>query len=324
MDVLSLIGLLILLYYFVYVFCAFVLDSDLALAIKEKFGEPISSLKGKKVWIVGASSGIGEELAYVLAETGCKLILSARRTAELERVKKNCLEINNNLHDDDVEAYPLDLLNFDFHKEAFQHVINKFGELDILVNNAGRSQRAQWENIKLEVDKDMFNLDVFSILSLSRLAVKHFLQTGKGHIVVTSSIAGIQAIPSSASYCGAKHALHGYFNALLTEHSDKNIKVTIACPGPVQTNFLAECFTDTPGQKYGVETAVDRSKISARRCAVLMSVAIANKMKEVWIANTPTMRLLYGFYCFPNVMRWLMTNIGPKYLMKVREGRKIE
>lgn len=81
-------------------------------------------------------------------------------------------------------------------------------QLDILVNNAGRSQRAQWENIEVEVDKDMFNLDVFSILSLSRLAVKHFLQAGKGHIVVTSSIAGILAIPSSASYCGAKHALH--------------------------------------------------------------------------------------------------------------------
>lgn len=94
-----------------------------------------------------------------------------------------------------------------FEASHILHVERMF-QLDILVNNAGRSQRAQWENIEINVDKDMFELDVYPVLSLSRMAVKHFLQTGKGHIVVTSSIAGIIPIPLSASYCGAKHALH--------------------------------------------------------------------------------------------------------------------
>ncbi|XP_014471598.1 PREDICTED: dehydrogenase/reductase SDR family member 7 [Dinoponera quadriceps] len=321
MDALSIIGLLVLAYYFVYVVCAFVLDCNVELALKEKFGRPVSDLKGKKVWITGASSGIGEELAYVLAEVGCKLILSARRIAELERVKKKCLQINKNLSDDDVEVYPLDMLNFNLHKEAFQHVIDKFGQLDILVNNAGRSQRAKWENIEVNVDRDMFELDVFSVLSLSRMAVKHFLQMGQGHLVVTSSIAGILPIPLSASYCGAKHALHGYFNSLLMEHSDKNINITIVCPGPVQTNFLAECFTDTPGEKYGIKTVVDNSKVSVERCAELMGIAIANKLNEVWIAKTPAMRLIYAQYCFPNVFPWLLRSLGPKYLMKVRDAK---
>ncbi|EFN84094.1 dehydrogenase/reductase SDR family member 7 [Harpegnathos saltator] len=320
MDMLSLIGLLILLYYFIYIISSFVLDCDIALALKEKFGQPISSLKDKKVWIIGASSGIGEELAYVLADAGCKLILSARRIVELQNVKKKCLELNKNLNDDDVEVYQLDVLNFDQHKKAFEHVISKFGQLDILVNNAGRSQRAQWENIEINVDKDMFDLDVFSILSFSRMAVKHFLQVGKGHIVVTSSIAGICTIPFSASYCGAKHALHGYFNSLPLEHYDKNIDVTMVCPGPVQTNFLAECFTDMSGQKYGVNTAIDHNnKISVKRCAVLMGVAMANKMKEVWITNPSVLQILYAGYCFPNVMSWFMNQIGAKYLMKLRD-----
>jgi len=81
-------------------------------------------------------------------------------------------------------------------------------QLDILVNNAGRSQRAKWDNIEIAVDKEMFDLNVFSIVSLSRLAVKHFLKVGGGQIVNTSSLAGILPVPMSATYCGTKHALH--------------------------------------------------------------------------------------------------------------------
>ncbi|EFN67421.1 Dehydrogenase/reductase SDR family member 7, partial [Camponotus floridanus] len=88
-----------------------------------------ASLKGKIIWITGASSGIGEQLAYVLAKAGCKLILSARRVAELEQVKKKCLEENKYLNDNDVELYPLDVLNLESHEKAFLHVINKFGKV---------------------------------------------------------------------------------------------------------------------------------------------------------------------------------------------------
>ncbi|EZA62752.1 hypothetical protein DMN91_007134 [Ooceraea biroi] len=322
MALLAILGLLIIAYYFIYVVSCVFMDSDLLLAFKEKFGKPVSSLKGKTVWITGASTGIGETLAYVLAKNGCKLILSARRTTELERVKRKCLEENKLLSDEDIEVYPMDILNLHLHKEALQHVINKFGKLDILVNNAGRSQRAKWENIDIMVDKEMFELNVFSILSLSRLAIKHFLQTGGGHIVVNSSLAGIQAIPMSASYCGAKHALHGYFKPFCLEYYDKSIDVTMVCPGPVQTGFLSNCFTEEPGKKYGVETEISKDKISAERCATLMGIAIANKLEEVWIAQPKVMLIVYLSYCFPNVMRWVLRNIGAKVLMKLRDSKK--
>lgn len=81
-------------------------------------------------------------------------------------------------------------------------------QLDIMVHNAGRSQRAHWKSIEIAVDREMFDLNVFSILSLSRMAVDHFLQTGSGHIVINSSLAGICPLPLSASYSGSKHALH--------------------------------------------------------------------------------------------------------------------
>lgn len=70
----------------------FLLDCDFILKFKEKFGaEPEEKLRGKVVWITGASSGIGEHLAYELAKCGCKLVLSARRKSELDRVKEGCI-----------------------------------------------------------------------------------------------------------------------------------------------------------------------------------------------------------------------------------------
>lgn len=321
MAFLATVGLLTLLYYLAYLIFSSILDCDLLLAFKEIFGKPVSSLKGKVVWITGASSGIGEQLAYVLAKAGCKLILSARRIAELEQVKKRCLEENKYLNDDDVEVYPLDLLNPDLHEKAFLHVINKFGKLDILVNNAGRSQRAQWENIEMTVDKEMFELNVFSIVSLSRLAVKHFLQRGEGQIVINSSVAGFLPVVRSGTYCGAKHALHGYFKSLWMDHHDKHIDVTIVCPGPVQTNFLAESFTEKSGEKYGINTEMAKNKVSAERCATLMGVAIANKLYEVWIAKPNALRFIYILYYFPNFGKWLVKTLGTKFLMKMRDAK---
>lgn len=76
------------------------------------------------------------------------------------------------------------------------------------MHNAGRSQRANWENIDIKVDKEAFDLNVFSIVNLTRVVLKYFLQQGKGHVAVNSSIAGIMGVPFSASYTGSKHALH--------------------------------------------------------------------------------------------------------------------
>jgi hypothetical protein len=81
-------------------------------------------------------------------------------------------------------------------------------QLDILVNNAGRSQRADWEDIEIGVDRDIFDLNVFGVVALSRIVVRYFQKKKEGHIVVTSSLAGVRAIPFSGSYTGAKHAIH--------------------------------------------------------------------------------------------------------------------
>lgn len=162
------------------------------------------------VWITGASSGIGRELAKVLAKNGVRLVLSARNMRELETTKQECLSLAQGaLQPDDILVLPLDMLKMAFHQDSFNRVISHFRALDILVNNAGRSQRAEWNKIDINVDRELFELDVFSVMHLSRLAVTYFEQNSiSGQLAVTSSTAGLIGAPNSASYTGAKHALH--------------------------------------------------------------------------------------------------------------------
>lgn len=88
----ELVGIVTIAYYLFYLIYPWFLDCDINLSIKETFGHPIDTLRGKVVWITGASSGIGEHLAYALAKVNCKLVLSARRLSELNRVKENCIK----------------------------------------------------------------------------------------------------------------------------------------------------------------------------------------------------------------------------------------
>ena len=117
----------------------------------------MKNLSNKVVWITGASSGIGEALCYEFARLDCKLVLSARRLNELERVKKNCPE---NL--DNIFLLPFDLSDADTLKGRVAEVIQHFGKIDILINNGGVSQRSLAEETALEVDRKLFEINYFN------------------------------------------------------------------------------------------------------------------------------------------------------------------
>lgn len=110
-----------------------------------------NALVGEVVWIVGASSGIGEALTYKFVECGAKVILSARREEELRRVQKQCkVKYGSNA---EVEVLPMDVLKFESHAKKAAEAIRLFGKLDYVVLNAGRSQRAIIEETELAVDQ---------------------------------------------------------------------------------------------------------------------------------------------------------------------------
>ncbi|CAD6241254.1 GSCOCG00002587001-RA-CDS [Cotesia congregata] len=318
----ELVGAITIIYYLFYLIFPWFIDCDVQLYLKEKFGQPIYVLRGKVVWITGSSSGIGEHLAYELAKVNCKLILSARREEELIRVKQQCLKINPSLQDSDVEVFKFDVCDYDSHEKSLGYIIKKFGELDILVNNAGRSQRATWEKIDIKVDKDLFDLNVFSAINLSRLAYRYFAEVGSGHLVVTSSLAGILGVPFSGSYTGSKHALHGYFESLRGEKMNLNIPITMVCPGAISTPFLPHSFTETHGEEFGEKTDVNASnKLTPERCGYLMAVAIANRLNECWISKAGALQITYLIRYYPNLAEVILTKLGPKFFQRLRDNK---
>ncbi|XP_050033534.2 dehydrogenase/reductase SDR family member 7-like [Dermacentor andersoni] len=260
-------------------------DADLMLLFKSKFGRSIVTLRGKVIWITGSSSGIGEYLAYELAKVGSRLVLSGTNLESLELEKNNCLEFGKD-EGTEVVVLPFSICNFSTHSEQLQKVLDHFVKLDVLVNNAGRSQRANFEEIPVEIDKEMFDCNTFGAISLTRCAVKYFKEKGvQARVVVTSSTAGKLGAPFSATYTGSKHALQGYYECLRLEGVILGgLDVTVTYPGPVFSRIRERAFTATPGKLYNMKDTPKSRLMPIERCAQLIAVAIANNMDEVWIS----------------------------------------
>ncbi|RWS29581.1 dehydrogenase/reductase SDR family member 7-like protein [Leptotrombidium deliense] len=301
----------------------FTLDCDVTLFVAEKFGKKPNALKNKVVWITGASSGIGEGLAYILAAAGSKLVLSGTNESNLNQVRRKCLESNPILEDSDVLIVPFNITHCDKHKDKVKEVLQHFKKIDILVNNAGKSQRASFEEIDLEVDKELFDINVFGLINLTRLVAKYWYESNlKGHLVVTSSLTGKVGVPYSATYTASKHALHGYFEAIRLESFCKGICVTLVCPGPVFSAVLQNALKGKKGEVVGGSGhSADSKRMTAQRCGYLMSIAIANKLDEVWVTEHPYLLMLYAMQYFPSITRFILCRFLTKErISKMRDG----
>ncbi|XP_072532829.1 dehydrogenase/reductase SDR family member 7 [Salminus brasiliensis] len=295
-------------------------DGDLTLLWADKWGSrPDVALRGKVVWITGASSGIGEELAYQLAAAGARLALSARREAELERVKQNCLE-RSSLEEKDVLVLPLDLLDRTSHQEKTSAVLRHFGSVDVLVNNGGRSQRSLCVDTDVEVYQGLMDLNFLGTVSITKQVLPHMIHHGSGIIATVSSIVGLAGAPLSTGYSASKHALQGFFNSLRTELADSpGITVSMICPGPVVSQIVQNAFTehtDKPVSSAGDQT----HKMSTERCVRLIMAGLANRVKEMWIAQQPFLLFFYVWQYTPT-LAWYMTSVlGKKRVQNFKAG----
>ena len=193
--------------------------------------------KNKTVWITGASSGIGEELALQLSNKDCKLILSSRNRETLEVVKSKCQ------NPDLVAVLPLDLVNYKDMQAKVKEALRLFDSIDILINNGGISQRSLIFDTSIEVDKKLMEIDYLGTIALSKALLPHFVDRQSGYFVTVTSVMGKFSSPYRSAYCGAKHALHGFFDALRMEHEKDGIKVSLICPGFVNTNIARSALT---------------------------------------------------------------------------------
>lgn len=253
----------------------------------------------KVIWITGASSGIGKHLALALSHNNCKLIISSRRSNALEEVKQQCASPEN------VYVLPLDLAQADTMKTIAKVANEAFGRIDVLINNGGISQRSPIIETTIDVDRKLMEIDYLGTVALSKAVLPYFIEQQSGHYVVVSSLMGKFSSAYRSAYCAAKHALHGFFDALRLEHDKDNIKVTMICPGFVNTDVARNALTGD-GSKQGYQDEMTANGLDVNVFVGKMIKAIQKEKYEAYIGKFEA----FGVYVkrlSPRLIHWLVS-----------------
>ena len=205
------------------------------------------------VWITGASSGIGQELAREFARQGARLVVSARRAEKLEALAQE-------LKANDVLALPLDVTDSAAVVKSVGRVEAKMGRIDVLVNNSGISQRAKTADAGLDVDRRVMEVNFFGAVALTKAVLPLMLKQGYGQLAVTTSIVGKFGFPLRSAYSASKHALQGFFDSLRAEYPQLDVSIII--PGRIQTEISVNAL-DKDGKAYGKMDAGQQEGLDA-------------------------------------------------------------
>lgn len=262
-------------------------------------------LKDKVVWITGASKGIGKALAIELSREGARVILSARSIDELKAVQSQCKNPERHF------VLPMDVkAQGEFHA-LVDKAVDKMGRLDVLVNNAGISNRSLGAETKLEVDREIMEVNYFGPVALTKAVLPVMQRQGAGQIVVVSSLLGKLGAPTRTSYAASKHAVHGFFDSLRAEIANQGIGVTLVCPGFVKTEISFSSL-NADGSRFGKMDPNQAGGMDARVCARKLMRAIERRRNEVIIARWEGVAVALKRFA-----PWLLTRLLNTYALKI-------
>ena len=264
-----------------------------------------AALSGKVVMITGASSGLGEALAHVFYDCGCKIILVSRRKEELERVKSALMNTYVT-----VPTYPpvvltMDITNMTSLQSEVASITEICGKIDILINNAGISYRGDVVNTNIDVDTKVMLTNYFAQIALTKVVLPFMIKQQSGHVVCVSSIQGRIAIPYRSAYAASKHALQAWCDSCRAELADQNIKVTVASPGYIKTAISLNAITGT-GQIYGAMDQATEEGYSPEYVANYILKAVLKQEKDVVIAPFVPKCAIYLRVVCPSLYFWIM------------------
>ena len=182
-----------------------------------------------KILITGASSGIGKDMAKILAKPENSLVLVARDMEKLENVKKDLQSLCN------VEIISMDLSD---EKNCIE-LHNTVQDIDILINNAGFGDCGNFNQTSLEIDLNMIKTNIIAYHILTKLYLKDMMKKDSGKILNVASIAGFMPGPLMATYYATKNYVVKLSEAIREElnKAKSHVQISILCPGPVNTNF---------------------------------------------------------------------------------------
>tara|TARA_B100001093_G_scaffold492001_1_gene532653 strand:+ start:493 stop:1245 length:753 start_codon:yes stop_codon:yes gene_type:complete len=179
----------------------------------------------KKIWVTGASSGIGKALAEKFASEGWMVAVSARRKEILNEMANN----------KNISSYPLDVTNHSQISEVFQKIINDFGELDLCVFSSGTYDPKLEQEINIKQNKFVMETNFFGVLYCIKSVEKYFKDKKDGHISIVSSVAAYRGLPNSSGYGPSKAALTNLTESLYFDFKKYNVRISLVSPGFIKT-----------------------------------------------------------------------------------------
>jgi NADP-dependent 3-hydroxy acid dehydrogenase YdfG len=222
-------------------------------------------IENKVVVITGASSGISEATALLLAERGAKVVLGARGLDRLQALAARIADGGGEA------AYaPTDVRRRDDLSNLVKLACERYGKLDVLVNNAGIMPISPLDDLRVEDWEEMIDINIKGLLYGIAAALPLFRKQGFGHFVNTASTAGHKTVPNQSVYSGTKFAVRAISEGLRQEAGDK-LRVTIISPGFVRTNF-ADSVTNP---EVKAKLAESRDKFAMPPDAIARAIAFA-------------------------------------------------
>ena len=179
----------------------------------------------KKIWVTGASSGIGKAVAEKFAREGWKVAISARREELLKAIAE----------DDNISSYPVDVTDINKIKGVFEKILEEFGDLDLCIFNAGTYDPKLEREINLDQIRKTIEVNFFGVVNCVKCIEKYFKTKKNGHISIVSSIAGYRGLPNSSGYGPSKAALSNLAESLYFDFKKFDVRVSLISPGFIKT-----------------------------------------------------------------------------------------
>jgi uncharacterized protein len=233
--------------------------------------------------ITGASSGLGEEFARQLARENYDLVLTARREDRLNTVAAEAMKLGASK----VEVIASDLGQLDAATRLHRQVSERGIEIECLVNNAGFGTHGVFHKMALEREVEEINLNITSLVSMTRLFIDGMVARRRGTIINVASTAAFQPVPYMATYAATKSFVLDFSEAVAYEARPFGVTVMALCPGPTRTEFQDVAGvneTGVPSFAYmDAKTVVAQALASAKRGK---SVRINGIMNQVMAQST--------------------------------------
>ena len=179
----------------------------------------------KKIWITGASSGIGKAVAEKFASEGWKVAVSARTKAVLEQMSNN----------QNMFSFPMDVTDQTQIKKSFDNILTEFGDLDLCIFSSGTYDPKDESKINSDKIRNVINVNFFGVIDCVKVVEDHFKNKKSGHISIVSSIAGYRGLPNSSGYGPSKAALTNFAESIYFDFKKYGVRVSIISPGFIKT-----------------------------------------------------------------------------------------